>query len=149
MRQHAFRSIAVEKYEEDKRSFGEDNAYDKVFCVFDRDKHGDFDRVIKEIDIKGKPFVAIPSYPCFEIWVLFHFEETTREYKDYAAVASKLKKHISNYSKITRAYPLICERTNEAIKRAKSVYKQAAKEKIKHRSSLVYVIVEDLFKSAK
>ena len=52
------------------------DAFDKVYCVFDRDKHTTFDaalRRIKDLSADGKPFVAITSTPCFEFWLLLHF----------------------------------------------------------------------------
>ncbi|PJD95239.1 MAG: hypothetical protein CK425_08985 [Parachlamydia sp.] len=32
-----------------KRKFFEDGGYDKVFCIFDRDKHGSFTKALQEI----------------------------------------------------------------------------------------------------
>ncbi len=54
--------------------------YDEVFCVFDRDDHKTFEKAIERIHkhnkvSKGLPkMTAIVSNPCFEIWVLMHFE---------------------------------------------------------------------------
>lgn len=52
------------------------DAYDTVYCVFDRDKHTTFVSAVqrtKDLSAEGKPFVAITSTPCFEIWLLLHF----------------------------------------------------------------------------
>ena len=52
------------------------DAYDTVYCVFDRDKHTTFASAVqrtKDLSADGKPFVAITSTPCFEIWLLLHF----------------------------------------------------------------------------
>ena len=60
--------------------YGEDavagDAFDTVYCVFDRDKHSTFDEAvqrIKDLRAETKPFVAITSTPCFEVWLLLHF----------------------------------------------------------------------------
>lgn len=52
--------------------------YSIVYCVMDRDTHASFDEAIREVQrINGEcecdcEFVAIPSFPCFEIWFLMH-----------------------------------------------------------------------------
>lgn len=52
------------------------DAFDRVYCVFDRDNHTTFDAAVQRIqalNAAGKPFVAITSTPCFEVWLLLHF----------------------------------------------------------------------------
>jgi hypothetical protein len=52
------------------------DAFDQVYCVFDRDQHTTFDAAVqhtKDLTAAGKPFVAITSTPCFEVWFLLHF----------------------------------------------------------------------------
>lgn len=52
------------------------DAFDQVYCVFDRDQHTTFDAAVqrtKDLKASGKPFEAITSTPCFEIWLLLHF----------------------------------------------------------------------------
>ncbi len=52
------------------------DAFDAVYCVFDRDKHTTFDAAVqrtKDLSAAQKPFVAITSNPCFEVWLLLHF----------------------------------------------------------------------------
>jgi hypothetical protein len=52
------------------------DAFDQVYCVFDRDRHTTFDAAVqqtKDLTAAGKPFVAITSTPCFEVWLLLHF----------------------------------------------------------------------------
>lgn len=64
---------ALALYEEDKLT---GDAFDRVYCVFDRDRHTTFDAAVqrtKDLTANGKPFVAITSTPCFEVWLLLHF----------------------------------------------------------------------------
>jgi hypothetical protein len=71
----------------DKRDQG--ITYDRVYCVFDRDCHTRYAAACKEID--GQPLTekragkirrlaemtAITSLPCFEVWLLFHFVQSS------------------------------------------------------------------------
>ncbi|MCF8211177.1 MAG: RloB family protein [Rhodoferax sp.] len=71
---------AVALYEEDAVA---GDAFDKVYCVFDRDKHTTFDVAVqraKDLSAKGKPFVPITSNPCFEVWLLLHFGYTDQPF---------------------------------------------------------------------
>ena len=64
---------ALALYEEDELT---GDAFDHVYCVFDRDRHTTFDAAVqrtKDLTAAGKPFVAITSTPCFEVWLLLHF----------------------------------------------------------------------------
>ena len=52
------------------------DAFDLVYCVFDRDRHTTFDAAVKrtkDLTAVGKPLIAITSTPCFEVWFLLHF----------------------------------------------------------------------------
>lgn len=51
--------------------------FDRVFCVFDRDGHANYKQALdlvanSPLGRKGT-LCAIPSVPCFELWVLLHF----------------------------------------------------------------------------
>lgn len=63
---------------------------DIVICLIDKDMHSNFTQALQKAKnfqkllqksrkkkIKETVFRAIPSYPCFEIWLLFHFIYTT------------------------------------------------------------------------
>ena len=57
--------------------------FDRVYCVFDRDSHTTFDAAvqhIRDLDSRGKPFSAITSTPCFEVWLLLHFDYSTQPF---------------------------------------------------------------------
>jgi hypothetical protein len=53
--------------------------YDKVYCVVDRDTHANFDDAIRSVE-KSEKVKIIPSYPCFEYWLLLHFEENRKPF---------------------------------------------------------------------
>lgn len=60
-------------------------AFDRVFAVFDRDDHPTYHQALdKAAALNGRikndlgewvPFLAIASVPCFELWLLLHFED--------------------------------------------------------------------------
>lgn len=82
--------------------------FDAVFCVFDRDSHATYESAlsqIKDLARSKKPFYAIPSNPCFEFWVLLHFDLSFRPYLREGAlspcgvVGRELRRHCPEYDK--------------------------------------------------
>ncbi len=59
------------------------NPYDRVYCVFDRDQHPCFDTTLQVIaTLKPKnTFFAITTTPCFEFWLLLHFDYYGKAYQ--------------------------------------------------------------------
>ena len=80
--------------------------FDVVYCVVDRDTHANWDRAINMAHGHSK-VKLVRSFPCFEFWLLLHFEYTRAGYaragKDSAAaqVVRDLKKKpgMSKYDK--------------------------------------------------
>lgn len=83
-------------------------AFEKVYAVFDRDDHDSyFNALNKAQALNGKlrndsrksvQFHAIASIPCFELWLLLHFEEVTAPiHRD--EVIERLKVRIPGYDK--------------------------------------------------
>lgn len=115
--------FAIERYKENR-------AFDRVFCVFDRDAHPDFDAAVDQCSAQRKKsngdpiFVAITSDPCFEFWLLLHFEET---FKPFARTDTKsvgdqavaeLKRYLPKYAKGGATYGEVKQFTDVAITRA-------------------------------
>ena len=73
----------------------EDDRYDHVYCVFDRDSHGEgrVDKFRKAIDraIKLK-FYPIFSIECFEVWLLMYFISYNK-FSSTSQVEDECKKH--------------------------------------------------------
>lgn len=75
--------LQIVEYAEDH--FRENNAFDRIYAVFDRDDHltyanaltkaASLDKKLKNDFGKKIPFTAIPSVPNFELWVLLHFRD--------------------------------------------------------------------------
>ena len=119
--------FALKTYREEKEF-----SYDRVYCVFDRDKHAQYDEAldkIKRARLKnGGKIFAITSNPCFEYWLLLHYEYTTRFFvvtpkkSVCGQVISALTKHFENYEKgqnniFVQTHSLV----EKAIKNAKQV----------------------------
>ena len=86
----------------------EPRAFDRVFTVFDRDDHRTYHAALAKADEldnsltndEGKriPVAAIASVPCFELWLLLHFEDVLAPMHRLGVLAA-LKKHLSGYDK--------------------------------------------------
>lgn len=85
-------------------------SWEQVFCVFDRDDHPNFLNALKSaISLNnkfknelGEPigFSAIPSNPCFELWLLLHFIPITTEIqRDKVLSHLKHSTRLPNYKK--------------------------------------------------
>ena len=86
------------------------DAYNRVYCVFDRDQHDSFDATVKTItEIKPEnTFFSITTTPCFEFWLLLHFAKDTSPYQVSGNKSScdnanaKLKSYWADYGKSKR-----------------------------------------------
>lgn len=89
--------ISVVEFAEEK--FHRDGGYDKVFCVFDKDQHESYRRAIQKVASLATqktgpmPIVAVTAVPCFEVWLLLHFERSARPMRSCADVDRMLKRH--------------------------------------------------------
>ena len=148
-------NLACTLYEED--SLGGDS-FDRVFCVFDRDKHEHFDAAVQRIrDLsrsdKPKPFEAITSSPCFEYWLLLHFGFTDHPFHaagkksicDKLIVHLRTKPCFENYGKGQQGiYALLKDKTSTAIAAAKQVRQRAEATGQKNPLTHVDTLVEAL-----
>lgn len=86
----------------------ERGAFDRVFAVFDRDDHDSYHQALTKAEaLNGKlkndeknhiPFQAIASVPCFELWLLLHFEDVHAPIHRNV-VFERLKAHLQGYDK--------------------------------------------------
>ncbi len=86
----------------------EPRQFDEVFVVFDRDDHNSYHDALtraQSLDLKLRnsanqavPFSAIASVPCFELWLLLHFENIQAPmHRD--DVYRQLRMHLPGYEK--------------------------------------------------
>ena len=77
--------------------------YDAVYCVFDRDEHAHFHTASQEAQASGLHLAR--SWPCFEFWLILHFEYHRRPYSrsgNRTAAQNcvrELTQHLSSYTK--------------------------------------------------
>jgi RloB-like protein len=82
--------------------------FDRVYAVFDRDDHhtyaaalakaSDLNLRMQNDERRKVPFQAIVSVPCFELWLLLHFEDI-KVSLHRNEVAQRLKKYLPHYQK--------------------------------------------------
>lgn len=53
--------------------------FDHVYCAIDRDRHEGFDEALA-VASGYKKISVIASYPCYEFWLLLHFQKTRKPY---------------------------------------------------------------------
>ena len=131
------------------------DTYDKVYCVIDRDSHATYDATVQAM-AAAKPkdtFVAITSVPCFEYWVLLHFEFSTRPYfctereSSCARVITEIKRkgYLPDYSKgDSGVFAQIMDNTDQAIAYSKRALIQVQRTDTDNPSTLMHDLVEYL-----
>lgn len=62
--------------------------YERVYCVVDRDSHKNFHAAIKIVADSKKNVELIISNPCFEYWIIIHFNYTRKGYTSMGAASS-------------------------------------------------------------
>jgi len=89
----------------------EPGGYDQIYCVFDRDQHGSFraarERIAKLASRQNKrlPIAESVSVPCFEFWILLHFEQTDASFANCADVIQRIRdEHVPEYAKADNTF---------------------------------------------
>lgn len=54
--------------------------FDHVYCAIDRDRHENFDEALELAKGNAQKVSVIASYPCYEFWLLLHFQKTRKPY---------------------------------------------------------------------
>lgn len=137
---------------------GEENlsrGYDKIFCVFDRDGHANYDqalaRIVGQEAGKNGKLNAITSWPCFEIWFLLHFRFSSSPFQKTGTrspgdnTIKELKKYIVDYSKGRKTiFDEIAPRTETAIRNAKRLVQDNKKTGSTNPSTNAFELVQYL-----
>ena len=99
-------SIVKQAIESCRRSPGE---FDRVFCVFDRDGHVNYQEALDLVTnspLRKKGILAaITSVPCFEIWVLLHYAYSSAPFTAAGGrsacenVVAAIRGHLPGYQK--------------------------------------------------
>lgn len=94
--------------------------FDRVFCVVDGDKPDRTALARKRIGKRDNVELVV-SIPCFEIWLLLHYETSDAPFAECAAVCARLKvkEHMPDYVKgIHYDFASITQHINDAIRNA-------------------------------
>jgi hypothetical protein len=111
--------------------FNRTKQFEHVYAVFDRDEHNTYSdalqraqalhKSLKNDERKVVEFLAVPSVPCFELWLLLHFEDVFA-FGHRSEMTDKLKVHIPHYAKgVGGIYKLTEPKLAEATARAISL----------------------------
>lgn len=92
----------------DRKRGIEARAFDRLFAVFDRDEHRTYHQALDKAaalsgrlvndERQGVPVHAVVSVPCFELWLLLHFENIQAPLHRNE-VYTRLKMHLPYYDK--------------------------------------------------
>lgn len=106
-------------------------SFDRVVVVFDRDEHRTYHAALQRVAaLNGRlendervkvPFEAVVSVPCFELWLLLHFEDVLAPLHRDAALA-RLREQLGDYAKGQGSHWVATrERLDVATGRAKAL----------------------------
>ena len=136
-------------------TFRREPEFDRVYCVFDRDRHTRYDEALDKVRRtrlgKGSKIFATPSIPCFEFWLLLHFIYTTRPFDAppgdsiCSRVIEELKKYLPAYQKGDQdIFNKIHDSLDNAITNASRVQQFHQTSGTDNPSTLVHSMVEYL-----
>lgn len=97
--------------------------YDKVWIIFDRDGHANVPQTFEEARI-ARINIAF-SAVCFEVWILLHFERTSRAFQNCDEVIHFIKhRNYLDYAKTNFYNQLTSEHKQNAINNADWLHRQ-------------------------
>lgn len=95
-------------FEGDRAKAIDCRGFDRVIAVFDRDDHTTYHPALAKLktlnlahendDGEPVPFQAVASVPCFELWLLMHFEDVLAPIHR-TQVYARLRNHLPEYDK--------------------------------------------------
>jgi len=132
---------------------GAGDPFDKVYCVFDQDTHANYRQAVDALS-RARPagtWEAITSVPCFEYWILLHFNPTTRAFRQTSRtsgcqqVIRELENYIPGYAKGRQGlFDQLVEHLDFAIQHARRTLKQANATGTDNPSTRVHELVDYL-----
>ena len=149
-----------------KEEAGSEAHFDEAFCVFDHDTHESFDDVCNNIknrknnrknkDANNCKIQAITSTPCFEIWLMLHFNYSTKPIeakgrKSCGKVAKTRMREISGFEKYegaltSKQLDLLMDKIDQAIKNAEKLNRYNSSNNSSNPSTDVYILVDKMKK---
>lgn len=102
--------------------------FDRVFCVFDGDRPQHLATALDHA--RRCRLTVILTTPCFEWWLLLHFEKSAGAYTMVSGcstgdrVVQDLRRHIPDYQKNQNVFPKLRGRLATAIKHAQEIERE-------------------------
>lgn len=114
------RACSVKKHaERERRRTKDPNAIlEEVWCLFDVDQHPFLKEARQQAQANGVNLAV--SNPCFEIWLLLHFQDQTA-YIERGDARRRLAAYLPNYDKTLPSLDPFEDRFEEARARAQSL----------------------------
>jgi RloB-like protein len=117
--------------------------FDMVWCVFDVDEFS-IERAC-ELATQEALHLAI-SNPCFELWLLLHFEHRTSYLNACGPAVTRLRKRLQNYDKARISFADFSDGLDDAIARAKHL-EPTGRNHVVNPSTSVWRLVETIIGS--
>lgn len=125
-----------------RKGSSSDDPFDSVWAVVDVDQHATLNEAIAMASRAGVQ-VAV-SNPCFEVWLLMHFENV-RAHQSSKDLAGRLSKYGVAGKRLPLAFPY--HQRVAAQQRANTTYPEAASNSIgPNPSTAAHLVVEDIAK---
>lgn len=134
----------AKKLQKDESKRGE--KFDRVYCVFDRDEHTNFDAASNQLNTSD--IFPARSWPCFEFWLLLHFDyQRSPFHPAHGRTAAQLcqsllKAHLPAYTKGMRGmFGALLPCLDEGIKNAERAQRDAKATGEQNPSTEVHELV--------
>jgi hypothetical protein len=92
--------------------------FEHIWCVVDVDQ---FDIATAEREAARHGVELAVSNPCFELWLLLHFEDCTAHLDGYPGAVQRLRRHVPAYDKTRLNFRDLANGVPAAVKRAKGL----------------------------
>jgi len=125
--------------------------YDQTFCVFDKDRHTNYQAALSKIrdkrQRKGHVLRAITSVPCFEFWLLLHFRYTRKNFDAGPGsicerVVTELNHDLPGYAKGNKGvYGRLKDKLPTAITNARKVAAYCKSAGTDHPSTRIHKLI--------
>jgi len=144
--------MSVVRFAEVELARGE---YDRAYCVFDRNGHANYSQALSAIlqSAAGKTgrLFAVPSVPCFEVWVLLHFVYSTAPFNAIGnasaceRVLGEVRKYLPTYAKgRPQIFDDLTPNMGQAIKHACQLERHNAETRSENPATSVHMLVDYL-----
>lgn len=103
----------------------EKNPYDFVWVMFDRDGHSKIPDAFELARTSSPEIKIVFTIPCFEYFVLLHFDRTTKPFTKCENVIQQIKKNwLPNYEKATNIFEILLPNKNDGLANSEWVVNQ-------------------------